>query len=386
MQNASNQIYYASMQPVSADFPHIHPHYRLNENGARVLSSYDQNSISRIPGHLGDATLASGMAYKSDLSNQSLGLGASPGLDTVGGHQFAISAEHRKSGNILESMSKPLSKEGKEVLPSDFVDPNASRGAHGGPPLQNIASDKQIRQLTDLSTSLAHLLGAGNDLPQIYAALSSQQMMDVSSALSAIGAGSVLPPVQCNTLVENQKQYDPLSDSLEPNKPEDSKPPFFTVPTGDVNADLNANNVQTEGNDTRSSSQQEVKVTEEKGVVEIENEKEKGKEMQEDEKLENYGGKDRGGKKTKEAKNLHAFKFALFEFVKDLMKPTWKEGQMDKEAYKTIVRKVVDKVTGTMQGNIPQSQDKIEQYLTFAKPKLTKLVQACVEKGKSRKA
>ncbi|KAI4365513.1 hypothetical protein MLD38_021492 [Melastoma candidum] len=381
MQNASNQIYYASMQPVRADFPPMQPHHGLNENGASVLSSYDQNSISRIAGHLGDTTVVSGMAYKSNLSNQSLGVGASSGLDTVGGHQFVISAEHQKSGNILESSSKPLANEGEQVLQSDFVDPNSSQVALGGPPLQNFASGEHIRQLTDLSASLAHLLGAGNDLPQICAALSSQQMMDVSSALSAIAAGSILPPVQSNTPLGNQKQYDPLSDSLEPNIREDSnKPPFLTVPTGGVNANLNANNVRTEGNDA-----QEVKETEEKGVEEIENEKEKGKEMQDDEKLENIG-KDRGGKKTKEAKNLRAFKFALVEFVKDLMKPTWKEGQMDKEAYKTIVRKVVDKVTGTMQGNIPQSQDKIEQYLTFAKPKLTKLVQAYVEKEKSRKA
>lgn len=66
------------------------------------------------------------------------------------------------------------------------------------------------------------------------------------------------------------------------------------------------------------------------------------------------------------------------EFIKELLKPTWKEGQMSKDAYKNIVKKVVDKVTGTMQGaTIPQTQEKIQQYLSFSKPKLTKLVQVC---------
>ncbi|XVF86147.1 hypothetical protein PTKIN_Ptkin18bG0017000 [Pterospermum kingtungense] len=86
------------------------------------------------------------------------------------------------------------------------------------------------------------------------------------------------------------------------------------------------------------------------------------------------------GKKSKEAKGIRAFKFALVEFVKDLLKPTWKEGQIGKEAY-NIVKKVVDKVTGTMQGaNIPQTPEKIDQYLTFSKPKRSKIVLAYVEK------
>ncbi|KAJ4825957.1 hypothetical protein Tsubulata_011193, partial [Turnera subulata] len=73
---------------------------------------------------------------------------------------------------------------------------------------------------------------------------------------------------------------------------------------------------------------------------------------------------------------IRAFKFALVEFVKDLLKPTWKEGQVSKDAYKSIVKKVVDKVTNTMQStSIPQTQEKIDQYLSFSKPKLTKLVQ-----------
>ena len=39
-------------------------------------------------------------------------------------------------------------------------------------------------------------------------------------------------------------------------------------------------------------------------------------------------------------KGNRAFKFALVEFVKELLKPTWKDGQITKEDYKTIVKKI----------------------------------------------
>ncbi|KAI3865487.1 hypothetical protein MKX03_020625 [Papaver bracteatum] len=78
---------------------------------------------------------------------------------------------------------------------------------------------------------------------------------------------------------------------------------------------------------------------------------------------------------------MRMFKFALVQFVKEILKPTWKEGQMSKDAHKTIVKKVVDKVTSTIQAaQIPQTQEKTNQYLSYSKPKLTKLVQAHVEK------
>jgi hypothetical protein len=93
-------------------------------------------------------------------------------------------------------------------------------------------------------------------------------------------------------------------------------------------------------------------------------------------------GRPDDAKQTKDLKGIRTFKFALAEVVKELLKPAWKEGQItNKEDYKTIVKKVLDKVTATMQGpNIPQTQEKIDQYLSFSKPKLNKLVQAYVEK------
>lgn len=78
-------------------------------------------------------------------------------------------------------------------------------------------------------------------------------------------------------------------------------------------------------------------------------------------------------------KAMRQFKVALVEFVKDILKPTWKEGKMSREVYKTIVKKVVEKVTSTIQGvQIPRTQEKIDQYLAFSKSKITKLVEAYV--------
>ncbi|XP_017701620.1 zinc finger CCCH domain-containing protein 55-like isoform X3 [Phoenix dactylifera] len=86
-------------------------------------------------------------------------------------------------------------------------------------------------------------------------------------------------------------------------------------------------------------------------------------------------------KRSKEMKGIRLFKCALVEYVKDILKPTWKEGHLSKEAHKTIVKKVVEKVTGAMQGpNIPQTQEKIDLYLLHSKTKLNRLVQAYVEK------
>ena len=68
------------------------------------------------------------------------------------------------------------------------------------------------------------------------------------------------------------------------------------------------------------------------------------------------------------------FKVALADFVKEALKPTWKDGQMSREVHKTIVKKVVDKVTSTVE-NTPPTKEKIDIYMTYSKEKLNKLVQ-----------
>ncbi|KAJ0983193.1 hypothetical protein J5N97_011448 [Dioscorea zingiberensis] len=91
---------------------------------------------------------------------------------------------------------------------------------------------------------------------------------------------------------------------------------------------------------------------------------------------------DDGNKKIKETNGMKMFKFALVEFVKDQLKPTWKEGHLSREAHKAIVKKVVDKVTSSMKGpNFPQTQQKVNLYMEHSKLKLSKLVQAYVARS-----
>ncbi|KAH9298285.1 hypothetical protein KI387_029967, partial [Taxus chinensis] len=78
----------------------------------------------------------------------------------------------------------------------------------------------------------------------------------------------------------------------------------------------------------------------------------------------------------KEIKALKVFRTALAEFAKELLKPTWREGHMSKDAFKLVVKKAVDKVAGTLQSHqIPNTQERIDQYLESSRVKFTKLVE-----------
>ncbi|XP_020104110.1 uncharacterized protein LOC109721104 [Ananas comosus] len=86
-------------------------------------------------------------------------------------------------------------------------------------------------------------------------------------------------------------------------------------------------------------------------------------------------------KKSKDSRSMKLFKIALAGFVKELLKPSWRQGNMSKEAFKTIVKKTVDKVSGAMPSHqIPKTQAKINHYVESSQRKLTKLVMGYVDK------
>ncbi|XP_038983475.1 uncharacterized protein LOC103722082 isoform X2 [Phoenix dactylifera] len=88
-----------------------------------------------------------------------------------------------------------------------------------------------------------------------------------------------------------------------------------------------------------------------------------------------------GKKKSKHSRSLKLLKIALADFVKEVLKPSWRQGNMSKEAFKTIVKKTVDKVSGAIPSHqIPKTQVKINQYVESSQRKLTKLVMAYVDK------
>ncbi|KAL1210088.1 Zinc finger CCCH domain-containing protein 55 [Cardamine amara subsp. amara] len=89
-------------------------------------------------------------------------------------------------------------------------------------------------------------------------------------------------------------------------------------------------------------------------------------------------------KKSKEkdsSRSMKLFKVVLTKFVKDLLKPSWRQGNMSKEAFKTIVKRAVEKVSNSMEGRrMPKSRAKIDRYIDSSQHKLTKLVMGYVDK------
>lgn len=270
-----------------------------------------------------------------------------------------------------------------------------------GNPAPNMVISDQCTQLTEFSASLAQLLGNGQH-HQYSAALNLQNATQVPSFVNS--GAAVLPaseaPLKSNQGILPHRQYNHVADSIESS----TMPPGFSVTSDgqlsitDQKVEVHSNNLLTsfvggingaEHHNNQISEKEhtleptkisEVRKADDDGGVEGIM---KSQEETKGGLLENNDGdgKTNDGKGTKDSKGVRAFKFALVEFVKDLLKPAWKEGQISKEAYKNIVKKAVDKVTSTIQGaNIPQTQEKIEQYLSSSKPKLTKLVHAYVEK------
>ncbi|XP_064993719.1 zinc finger CCCH domain-containing protein 55-like isoform X1 [Musa acuminata AAA Group] len=237
-----------------------------------------------------------------------------------------------------------------------------------------VVTSEQAARITDLSASLAQFFGNG---PLHVATLGVPPSQPSLGSSSAVLPAAAFPP----SIHPSQA----VSDSV-----------------GAINPDINnlPGNPRMEESETNSKSLLSVSVTDHIGEQNIDAKQveptdgDPSKEVN----VTDTGGRgkkeekahlgdvdadvaDGANKQTKDAKGSKMFKCALVEFVKDLLKPAWKEGQLSREAHKTIVKKVVDKVTSAVQGpNIPQTQEKIDLYLVHSKAKLSKLVQAYVEK------
>lgn len=79
----------------------------------------------------------------------------------------------------------------------------------------------------------------------------------------------------------------------------------------------------------------------------------------------------------KESKEMKHFRAVLVEHVKDLVKPTWLEGLLSKDAHKLVVKKAVDKILSSFQPphQIPSTGESIKSYLYVSQPKIEKLVE-----------
>nr|GEX03271.1 splicing factor, suppressor of white-apricot homolog [Tanacetum cinerariifolium] len=182
---------------------------------------------------------------------------------------------------------------------------------------------------------------------------------------SSVGQNHV-PDVGQMRQFPQSNQYDPLFDSIDPSanrvvEVEENSKHKTAVAVSEENdefgetADAEVGAVE---NDSPSPSSPMDLPDMATGEVEIDQVKNSGK-----------------TKKSKDSRSMKLFKVSVADFVKEVLKPSWKQGNMSKEAFKTIVKKTVDKVSGAMKSHqIPKSQAKINHYIDSSQRKLTKLV------------
>ncbi|WVZ18010.1 hypothetical protein V8G54_005332 [Vigna mungo] len=152
----------------------------------------------------------------------------SSGLQAVGQSQVPIPILPSKGGIVHGMPDQEVSIEKKYTAePNIGLSQISSRNL---PPTENLVGQEKLAQLTNLSASLAHILGTGQQLPQLYSALNSHYAKDTSSLakaeVSAVPISNTIhsdPAVPVsNTFIHPDpavgllKQYDPMCDGVEP--------------------------------------------------------------------------------------------------------------------------------------------------------------------------
>ncbi|KAF2292061.1 hypothetical protein GH714_006464 [Hevea brasiliensis] len=370
-----------------------HQDYNLREVVANALPR-DDNSVT------GKTASSHASVYANIMSAQSFdqnGMNSNvlplPCLNVVGQGQLTISS----SGDNVNPQNQMLLQEGRTINKPDNGEANASQVNSGVSKTQKVSSE-QLTQLTNISSSLAQLLANGQQLPH----LSVHNNTEISSYANSV---ALVKPDSAVTTESNQKvglrkQYNPICDNIAPEKHVvNNNPPGFSpnlvrqknisdgkpeMPSKSFSPSVvgppngggynqyrslqEPSSKSCQLNEMEPGSNSKVTKENNGAVTEESRELEEDKTAQENDPLENIDGDDKTdeGRKSKDVKGIRAFKFALVEFVKELLKPTWKEGQLSKDAYKNIVKKVVDKVIGSMQGaSIPQTPEKIQHYFIF---------------------
>lgn len=171
--------------------------------------------------------------------------------------------------------------------------------------------------------------------------------------------------------------YDPFLDSVEPPSSSKIEPVIGSSQKSKDDEDSSSRQHKSEEDDNG-----EVAIDAEVGVVENAS-PQYVNESQENLKIDIGKTVDQTEKSTKgkDSRSMKLFKTALADFVKEVLKPSWKHGTISKEAFKTIVRKTVEKVSGGLPSHqIPKSQAKINQFIESSQRKMTKLVMGYVDK------
>ncbi|KAK4754198.1 hypothetical protein SAY87_002302 [Trapa incisa] len=321
------------------------------------------NEDAQFPGIPQSSLSSSNVLHREELG-QNLSDVALPNLNAIGLANVVTSIDPQR-GFASNQQNVSMFQEGKPP-----ENPKATQIAAIPPNTHNVIGE-QLIQLTNISASINQLLEAGKQLPQLYATITGKQP-------PSEGAVDHDKQLATNVYIALQGQHDHSPDSAEQKKSNDAN---ILKRAADMQLADASNTGSLDQIGLRGScGRKDDEYLETADGIKEDTLKD-GRNHEQTEKENDGRVKDEDGKKNKEAKSVRSFKFSLAEFVKELLKPTWKDGLVGKDAYKTIVKKVVNKVTDSIQGaNIPHSQEKIDQYLSVSKPKLTKLVQAYVEK------
>ncbi|KAL0696955.1 hypothetical protein Bca4012_064135 [Brassica carinata] len=326
-------------------------------------------------------TLAPAYEHGSAATSQRVGMFPALGEKTVASSHHGFSNNLTNSAPPVQAFSQnienlsavpyqstPLAVGGSQVL---LPPPAATTHLPENGSAQNTVSREELNHISNISASLAQFFGNGQPIPQLQSTLNPNQAIRVPEVY---GKEEPSSHAQSDLLSNNSMQAGvvPAVTALQTNN-SDGLVSLAGNPkaSSEENMEKKIGEEASEEPDVRKTEQKEKETAEDADNV-----------VEEDEE-EDDGAGDENNKKEKDPKGMKAFKFALVEIVKELLKPAWKEGGINKDAYKNIVKKAVDKVTGAIQtGNIPQTQEKIDHYLSASKPKLTKLVQAYISKVK----
>ncbi|KAM3307930.1 putative protein isoform X2 [Capsicum chacoense] len=373
----------------SADIPQVGEHHAY----VRTQPIYSRGSPNRPPAFIGE----------------SLALGEIPGLSSK---NYPYMQQHSgpQTAGISRHLVEPGVSSSVSRYTSDLLDQNQAPrlpdfgGSRFSSHFNPYASTFDQPLTTKFSSD--PLIHGRDMLPSSkYSAFSLSNMPIDGHPAESLASRNITPP-SAHTAEgmfprPGGNQYDPLYDSIEPstNLLKKSDPGQKHEVTDDSGAmlrlsgsneplDVEVHKTQKRGGViafTASAENDEFGETAEAEVGAVENGSPSDSSDEEDipageieiEQVKPSGEK----KKSKDSRSMKLFKSSVANFVKELLKPSWRQGNMSKEVFKTIVKKTVDKVSGAMKSHqIPKSKTKIDHYIDSSQRKLTKLVMGYVDK------
>ncbi|KAK8941899.1 Zinc finger CCCH domain-containing protein 38 [Platanthera guangdongensis] len=319
---AQNQTDFNLGVPIQQNVPPIHNTHNQPDFNPRVPVQHNVPPTHNV----------------QNQSNFNVGVPNQQNLASDAGHshQDVASPSHISDAKILMEKNQTSVQQHMALQVADSLEVKPSQTNSDIPITNKVVTSEQAAKIIDLSASLAQFFGTAALNSQSTAGMTPQPFLNPDS-LSAFAATAAPLPTEVDSSQANLSRPIPLEE----------KPRIQQVVSSHE----------------REAKKLEAPQINKDQIVQLPSDDEEGK-------------KNGDNRKIKEGKDVKMFKCALIEFVKDMLKPKWKEGQLSKEAHKTIVKKVVDKVCGSLQGpNVPQTQEKIDIYLLSSKPKLSKLVQ-----------